>query len=79
MKQGRKVRRHFSEFGCGFEMPLRRERVPDEPVYEPDNYEWITEPTAKCDSDDCYNWFAIDRKTCPLCSTVRGSRKRRKA
>lgn len=46
-------------------------------MYEPDDYAWIDEPTAPCSSESCFNWFDIDRKTCPLCSTVRGSRKRR--
>lgn len=58
---------------------MPRQRVPDEPVYEDDSFEWITYPTRKCDAEDCHNWFDVSRKTCPLCATVRGSRNQRKA
>lgn len=76
----------MSGLGWPFEMrrplpelwPLHTTRNTGPPVYEPDDFAWITEPTRKCDSDSCYNWFDIDRKTCPLCCTARNPRKRGK-
>lgn len=51
--------------------PLRVDRESDPPIYEPDNYEWITWPTSRCDNPECFNWFLTERKTCPMCAYPR--------
>lgn len=53
-----------------------RSRGISEPVFEEDDYAWIDEPTRKCDSDSCQNWFDVSRKTCPMCCYPRNRRKR---